>query len=149
MINPGEYPQPLLRTTTVQTPVVGGYVTARLRVMGEPVTAQSGWVDNTTLVLLENTGGQAVTLRLQGCNDYTSGPREWVGASQTVVSFGRTTYSVTPRHAYLEVKGLSGTSAVRMQLSSRLGWNQLGFDKTDPFYPPFLFNARNPLTTAV
>ena len=149
MIYPGEYPQPLLRTTNVQVPVIGGYVTSRLQVMGEPVQPASGWVENTTMVVMENTGAQAVTVRLQGCNDYVSGPREWVGAAQTVVPSGRTSYSVTPRHTYLEIKGISGTSAVRMQLSSRLKWNELGFDKTDPFYPPVLFNAKNPLTSAV
>lgn len=149
MIHPGEYAQPLVRTTNVQAPVVGGYVTSRLQVIGEPVSGTSGYVDNTTMVVMENTGQQAVTVRLQGCNDYVSGPREWVGASQTVVPLGRTSYSVTPRHTYLEVKGISGTSAIRMQLSSRLKWDQLGFDKADPFYPPFLVNAKNPLTSAV
>ncbi len=138
-----------MRTTNVMAPVVGGYVTSRLRVMGEPIVAESGWVDNTTAVVLQNTGDQTVTVRLQGCNDYSSGPREWVGAAKTVVPAGRTTYSVTPRHTYLEVKGISGTSAVKMQLSSRLKWEEMGFDKADPYYPPFLFNAKNPLTTAV
>lgn len=149
MIYPGEYAQPLVRVTNVQALAVGGYVTSRLQVMGEPVIATSGYVDSTTMVLMENTGGQTVTVRLQGCDNYTSGPREWLGAEQTVVPMGRTTYSVTPRHTYLEVQGISGTSTVHMQLSSRLKWNQLGFDKTDPFYPPFLFNAKNPLTSAV
>ncbi len=149
MIYPGEYVEPLVRTTYVQAPVVGGYVTSRLQVMGEPVTSVSGYVDNTTMVVLENTGSQTVSVRLQGTDDYVSGPREWVGGQQTVVPLGRTSYSVTPRHHYLEIKGISGTSAVRMQLSSRLKWAELGFDKTDPFYPPFLFNAKNPLTSAV
>ena len=149
MIYPGEYVEGLLRTTNVMAPVVGGYVTSRLRVQGEPTVSTSGWVDATTAVVIQNTGIQSVTVRLQGCADYLSGPREWVGASQTVVPSGRTTYSVTPRHTYLEVKCLSGTSAIKMQLSSRLKWEQLGFDKSDPYYPPFLFNARNPLTAAV
>jgi len=157
MIFPGEYPQPLTRVTNVQAPVVGGYVTVRLQAQGDLVLSassgsglnESGYVDNTTMVTMENTGANTVSVRLQGCNDYTSGPREWVGAQQTVVPSGRTVYSVTPRHLYLELQGISGTSAVRMQLASRLKWDELGFDKTDPFYPPFLFNARNPLTFAV
>lgn len=141
--------QPLSRTTNVQATVVGGYVTTRLQVIGEPVTAESGYVDNTTMVVLENVGAQAASVRLQGCNDYSSGPREWVGAQQTVVPLGRTSYSVTPRHTYLEVKGISDTTAMRMQFTSRLKWNELGFDKTDPFYPQTLVNAKNPLTSAV
>lgn len=149
MIHPGEYPGAIQRTTTVNCPVVGGYVTARLRVSGEPLNSASGYVDNLTAVRLENVGNAAVSVRLQGVDDYSSGAREWVGAQQTLVPSGRVTYNVNPRHLHLEVKGMSGTSQLRMELSSRLRWNELGFDKADPFYPPFLFNARNPLTTAV
>lgn len=149
MIYSGEYPQPLLRTTNVQCPVVSGYVTARLQVTGEPKISISGFVDNTTQVTVTNTGENTVAMRLQGTDDYASGPREWVGAAQSLVPKGRTAYSVTPRHTYLEVVGQSGTSTVHLQLSSRLKWNELGFAKTDPFYPPFLYQAKSPLTTAV
>lgn len=156
MIYPGDYPQPLSRVTNVQVPVVGGYITSRLQVQGDLVHSatadglnESGYVDNTTQVLMENTGANTVTLQLLGSNDYTSGPRENVGAAKTIVPTGRVNYSVTPRHTYLEVNCLSGTSALRMQLTSRLKWDELGFDKADPFYPPFLVNARNPLTFSV
>jgi len=156
MIYPGEYPQPLVRTTNVQCPVVGGYITARLQVQGDltqSATAStltgSGYVDNTTMVTVENTGLNTFSMQLLGTNDYTSGPREDVGTIKTLVPNGRTVYSVVPRHTYLEVKGVSGTAALRMQLSSRLRWDALGFDKTDPFYPPQLVNAKNPLTGAV
>lgn len=149
MIYPGEYPQPLDRVTTAQFPVVSGYVTCRLQVIGNPQISISGFVDNTTQVTVENTGISTVSLRLQGTDDYTSGPREWVGAAQSLVPSGRTQYSVTPRHQYLEVVGQSGTATVKMQLASRLKWNELGFSKSDPFYPPFLYQARDPLTTAV
>ena len=144
-----EYSQPLTRTTHVQCPVLSGYVTARLRVMGEPTISVSGFADNTTLVSLTNTGNNAVGLRLQGTDDYTSGPREWVGAAQTLVPQGHVAYSVTPRHTYLEVAGQSGTSTVSMQLSSRLKWAELGFDGSDLYYPAGLYTAKSPLTGAV
>jgi hypothetical protein len=161
MIYPGEYPEGLVRTTNVQCAVVGGYVTARLQVQGEPVLSagtvsvgggvlsESGYVANTTMVTVENTGLNSFTMRLLGTNDYTSGPRENIGAAQTLVPLGRTQYSVVPRHTYLEVFTTSGTSALKMQLSSRLKWDELGFAKTDPFYPPFLWNVKNPITSAV
>lgn len=139
----------MLRKTEFQAPIVSGYVTARLQVEGNPEISISGFVDNTTQVLVRNTGINTVSFRLQGTDDYTSGPREWVGAAQTLVPSGRTNYSVTPRHNYIEVVGQSGTSAVHFQLESRLRWNELAFAKTDPFYPPFLYQARDPLTTAV
>lgn len=154
MIYPGEYPSHLLRTTNVQALVVSGYVTVRLQVEGNPLISvsglgTSGFVENTTLIAATNRGANTVGFRLQGTNDYTSGPREWVGAAQSLVPGGHTTYTVTPRHTYLEVAGQSGTSAVHMQISSRLRWGLLGFAKTDSFYPPFLYQARDPLTTAV
>ena len=149
MIEPGDYPQAQDRVTNVQCPIVGGYVTARLQVVGYPVNAQSGYVDNTTKVTLTNEGANSFTVQFTGCNDYVSGPRENVGASKTVVPRGRTTYSITPRHAYLELRCLSGTSSARVQLSSRLKWDQMAFDKTDAFYPPSLWRQKSPTSSAV
>lgn len=150
---PGEYPQPLIRTTNVQCPVVAGYVTARLQVQGNPKIALSGFVDNTTMVEVHNTGAANAAFFLLGTDDYISGPRENLitvnAGTASVVREGHTTLSIKPRHNYLEVKGFSGTSALRMQFSSRLKWDELGFDKTDPFYPPFLWNVKTPLTSAV
>jgi hypothetical protein len=150
---PGEYPQPLIRTTNVQCPVVAGYVTARLQVQGNPKIATSGFVDNTTLVEVHNTGQQTAAFFLLGTDDYVSGPRENLitvnAGTASVVRDGHTTLSIRPRHNYLEVKGFSGTSAMRMQFSSRLKWDVLGFDRTDAFYPPGLYTAKSPLTTAV
>ena len=156
MIFPGEYPAALVRTTSIRCPVVGGYITARLQAQGDLVHSatsdglnESGYNPNTTMVVVENTGQNQFTLQLLGTNDYTSGPRENIGAAVTLVPQGRASFSATPRHTYLEVFTPAGTSALQMQLSSRLRWDELGFDKTDAFYPPFLWNAKNPLTAAV
>lgn len=156
MIYPGEYPDSAVRTTNVRCPVVGGYITARLRVQGDLVHSatsdglvESGYNPNTTMVVLENTGAQALLMQLLGTNDYALGPRENVGVAKTLAPQGKASYSVVPRHAYLEVKGITGTSALRMQLSSRLRWDELGFAKTDPVYPPFLWNVKNPIASSV
>ncbi len=149
MIYSGEYVEGLVRTTNVQFPVMAGYVTARLRVDGDPEVSVSGFVNNTTMVSLRETSGSACTMILMESDDYTSGPKEYVGAAQSLVPYGRTTYSVTPRLAYLEVQGFSGTAAVYMQLSSRLRWTQMGFAKTDMYYNPVLYTAKDPLTQAV
>jgi hypothetical protein len=161
---PGEYPQPLTRTTNVQCPVVASYITARLQVQGErgivTVAAYgtstgtlSGFSENLTMVSVHNTGPQDAGFFLLGTDDYVSGPRENLvtvnAGTVNVVRDGHRTLVVYPRHTYMEVKGFTGTSTLRMQLSSRLRWDQLGFDKTDPYYPPFLYNAKNPLTGAV
>lgn len=161
---PGEYPQPLTRVTNVQCPVVAGYITARLQVQGErgqvvvaatgtATGTLSGNMENMTMVSVHNTGPQNAAFFLLGTDDYTSGPRENLvtvnSGTAAVVREGHTTLLVYPRHTYLELKGFTGTSFLRMQLASRLRWDELGFDKTDPFYPPHLFNAKNPLTGAV
>jgi len=150
---PGEYPTPLIRTTNVQCPVVAGYVTARLQVQGAPLISASGWTDNLTTVNLHNTGANAASIFLQGTDDYVSGPRENLitvhAGTVAIARDGHTSLTVYPRHTFLEVKGFSGTTTLRMQLSSRLRWDQLGFDKTDAFYPPFLWNNKNPITTSV
>jgi len=156
MIYPGEYVTGLVRTTNVQCPVVGGYITARLQVQGDLVHSatsdglnESGYNANSTMVVVENTGQNKVTMQLLGTNDYTSGPRENLGGTLTVVPYGKKSVTVTPRHTYLEVFTPAGTSSLRMQLSSRLRWDELAFDKTDAYYPSFLWNAKNPIVDAV
>lgn len=161
---PGEYPQPLARTTNVQCPVMAGYITARLQVQGErgivyvashgtSTGTLSGFSENLTMVNVHNTGPQDASFFLLGTDDYVSGPRENLIAvnagTVNVVREGRQTLALYPRHTYMEVKGFTGTSTLRMQLTSRLRWDVLGFDKTDPYYPPVLFTAKNPLTAAV
>src|SRR6266481_3937319 len=95
----GEYPAPLERSTVVQCPVVSGYVTARLRVQGNPVLSLSGQAsggipDNLSLALLENVGANACTVRLQTCDDRSiSGPRMFVTSAATLVPSGHMTQS--------------------------------------------------------
>lgn len=153
MIYPGEYPQPLQRVTNVQCPVVAGYITSRLQVQGYPINALSGYADNTTVVTVQNTGPADAAFFLLGTDDYISGPRENLVAvnagTVAIVREGHRQLVVYPRHTYLEVKGFSGTSSLRMQFSSRLKWDELGFDRTDPYYPPGLYTVRTPTTAAV
>jgi len=132
--------------------MVGGFVTARLQVQGQLVHSAtsdglsgSGYADNTAQVTVENTGVNTFQLQLIGTNDYTSGPRENVGPAQTLNSRGRTIYSVIPRHKYLEVWANTGTSSLRMQISSRLRYSELGFSKDDPLYPPAIWGKRKTL----
>src|SRR5215831_9264541 len=148
MIYPGEYGQPLLRVTKLECPMVAGKVTARLQVGGLVHSATSdgltgsGYVDNNVQVTVENTGVNTVALQLIGTNDYVSGPRENVGPAKTINVRGRTVYNVTPRHTYLEVWATTGTGHLRMQLSSRLRYSELGFDERDPNYPLPLWSPK-------
>jgi hypothetical protein len=146
---PGEYPEGLLRTTNIKVLVATGYTTARLQVQGEPTNSGSGLNASATFVSMKNVSTQTVGLQLQGTDDYTSGPWEWVGAAQSLVPSGGTNYTVNPRHKYLEVVGQSGQGHVEIQLSSRLRWDELGFAKTDATFPQHFNTARNPLTFAV
>lgn len=148
----GEYVQPLSRTSGIQFPVVSGYTTARLRAKSDPAT-QAGAVDQTVQVLLENTGTASVTLQLYQANVYdatsVSPTRDatTLGAAKVVVPGGRVTYSVVLTKRYLEVKCTAGgPSNVRLQLSSMVEFQQLGFDriKDDSIYPKELWQAKIP-----
>lgn len=134
---PGEYPQPALRLTTVQVPMVSGYATARLRWQGSPVSGYGNRVEHTTQVLVENTGLNPFTVQLQETDDRSvSGARTNLGAATALVASGRHQFSVTPSQAYLEAWCTAdGPGELKLQLASQLRWDILGFSDDDPFYP--------------
>lgn len=142
---PGEYSHPLVRKTTVLCPAISGYVTARLQAQDARMPLISG-VQDTANVTLENIGTTVITIQLQTTNDRSiSGARAFCGTSVTLVAGGSDTKSLTPFQSYLEVKCTGPTAAqgsLRMQIDSQRRWQQLGFDKGDPFYPPQLFQAK-------
>ena len=148
----GEYPQPLLRTTYVQAPMVSGYATVRL-CSGINQFINTQGLDNTTLVLIENTGHSTYdtnfTLQIKSTADpSSSGARTNVGGAYQVVPGGRKTVTFTPSQEFLEFYCTAGGGNVRAQISSRISWEEMAFSKTDPFYPPQLWQVVNGLTAA-
>lgn len=152
MSYPGEYPQPLARTTNVLCPVVNGYATARLR-RSDPLFGSGNVGVNEdaaqSTVTLENTGQNSVTVQLKGTwvtdppgDDSTgvpTGTRINVGSAVALVPGGHKTMSITPYQTYLEVYGeANGPSNLRIQISSKLQWDQMAFDKSDTLYPAVL-----------
>lgn len=147
----GDTAQPLSRITVAQGPVLNGYTTLRFRAKSDP--ASQAAPDQTTHVLLENTGSASITIQLYHANVYdatSSNPSRdatTLGAAKTVVAGGRTTYDVTPTKRYVEVKCTSGgPSNVRIQLSGLIEWEQCGFDEVrdDSLYPKTLWQAGIP-----
>lgn len=141
---PGEYPQPLSRTTWVQVPMVSGYTTSRLSVTsGRNESLVSGMPDNTVHAVFENTSTTtSFTLQMRQADDRSaSGTRTNVGSALTIVPGGRTTATLTPWQQYLEAQCTDGSGNLRAQLTSQVKWEQLAFDKSDPFYPPQLWNV--------
>jgi hypothetical protein len=153
MSYPSEYPQPLVRVTNVQCPVVSGYTTYRLR-REDPlfVSGDVGVYEDAAhaQVTLHNVGTTSVGVQLKMADttsppgtDSTgapSGTRDSIGSAITLVPGGSKTLNVTPYEEYLEVWGTSGTGSIRMQISSRVRWQEMAFDKSDTLQFKTLWN---------
>lgn len=146
-MNPGEYPQPLIRRIVVNVPVVSGYATSRLRADDSYAPSISGG-ETAMMVTFENLGNTAVGVKLAQTNDRSiSGTRIDVISGVTLVAGGRKTVSSDGAfQSYLELYCTSGgPSTIRMQIESQRQWAELGFDKQadSTFYPPQLWrNSR-------
>ncbi len=142
---PGEYPQPLVRKTFVQAPVVSGYVAARLQSQDWFLPTISGGANNM-LVTYENVGNTYFTVLLRETTDRSiSGVRTTLpGTEQMLCPGGQVTLSATNKARYLEVY-CSGTTTgqLRMQIDSQRQWVEMAFDKTETtFYPTSLWQAK-------
>ncbi len=142
-MNAGEYPQPLVRKTVVQCPVVSGYVAARLYSQSFYAPAISG-SNTTALVTFENVGNTQFSVLLRETDDRSvSGTRYTVLPAVSLAPGGQDTKTVTNRRPYLEVFCTGTTTGqLRMQIDSQRTWNQLGFDRTDPYYPTSLYQGK-------
>jgi hypothetical protein len=149
---PGEYPNPLPRVTNVLTVMVSGYATARLR-REDPVLFSGGSGDlDLTHFHLENRGTTAFTVQLKQTQNYAApgndstgtptGTRFNIGAATALVPGGIKTLADSPFMKYLEVYCTSGSGSLRLQIEGRARWEQMAFDKTDPFYPASLWQAK-------
>lgn len=115
--------------------MVENKTTGRWRVQGPP-NMVSGLEDNNCQVIVENVGDTNFTVQLTETSDRTiSGTRDNLGSAYALVPGGRRVYNVLPVKEYVEVKSTSGDGQLRLQLESKLRWNQLGFNDDDPFYP--------------
>lgn len=145
---PGEYPQPLQRTTEIRSPVIAGLVTARLRpvtaIISGTTIAGSNVPDSSTLATIKNQSNVTLTLQFQETNDYVNGPFNASGVSVTIAPRGQATTLLYPKSNYLELKGLTGTGAVSVQLSSQIQFDAIAFDKTDARDSSGLWNANYP-----
>jgi hypothetical protein len=144
-MNPGEYPQPLVRKTFLQIPVVSGYVTGRLQAQDQYPPAVSGITTPVSmLVTLENVGETGFTVQLREMADRSvSGIRYSLGSAVTLAAGGQSTINVGGKQPYLEVYCTGTTTGeLRMQIDSQRRWTPMGFDRSDPFYPPQLWQGK-------
>ena len=156
MSYPGEYPQPLVRATNLQCPVVSGYATARLR-RQDPIFCSGNVSVNDDAaqaqVLLENVSRTSFTVQLKMTNQSDSpgndsdsvptGTRTNVGSAVALVPGGHKTINVAPYQQFLEVYGTAGGPGfLRMQLNSQTRWDEMAFDKIDTTYPAVLRDVK-------
>ena len=144
MSYPGEYPQPLKRTSQFHAPAISGYVTARLRA-ADPVRPRTSGEDTQMSVIFENVGNTFVSVKLQQTSDRTvSGTRIDVISGVALVAGGRRTISTN--NCFMEFLELAttfgGPSNVRVQIESQRRWEEMAFDRTDSVYPSSLWQAK-------
>jgi len=151
-MNPGEYVQPLPRKTLVHCPVVSGYVTSRLHTQDDWPPPVSGVSYSQMMVTFENVGNTYFSVHLRETDDRSvSGTRYNLTATPVyLVPGGQNTQLLSGKRNFLEVYCTGTTTGnLRMQIDAQRRWNELGFGKDDPFYPPQLFQAKTipgPLT---
>lgn len=151
MIVPGEYPSPLGRVTNVEVPMVSGYVTSRVRVADWTFSlwtnGTDGLADNLVQGIFENTSfgasGTNFTLAIYEAPDDGPawGTRSCLVSGFQIVPGGHVTKNFAPGQPYLEFYGVNGSGNLRVQMLSKLKYEELGFDKSDPFYPPQLWQG--------
>lgn len=144
-MNSGEYTSPLVRKTLVQCPVVSGWVTARLYAQDDVPPVISGVPATNMWVTFENIGGTQFAINLNETSDRSSSGVRYPlnGSPINLVPGGMTTQLLGGVRSFLEVYCTGTTTGeLRMQIESQRRWSELGFDKTDPYYPPQLWQAK-------
>lgn len=157
---PGEYIDPLPRVTNVQCAMVSGYACARLSREDPIFFAGSGDADEAQ-VYLQNTGSASFTVQLKQTRDHTApgtdstgtptGTRFNVGAATAIVPGGNTTLQVAPWMEYLEMWCTSGSGDqgfLRAQITSRVRWQKMAFDKSETVVAPQVLNSVKPTPVA-
>jgi len=151
MSYPGEYTQPLVRTTNVLCPIVSGYATARLR-RQDPLfgSGNVGVYEDAAnaQVSLQNDGKTTFTVQLKksvvtdppgvDSTSVPTGTRINVGAAVALVPGGTKTLNIVANQDFLEVYGTNGNGTLRMQLTGKIRWDEMAFDKSDTLYPAVL-----------
>lgn len=159
-MDPGAYPEPLIRTTFVQVPMVSGYVGSRLRIADYAFGTNKGTLtpqtndDNKVHLTIENgvTVYSNTTLPFKGTNIYfrvqqtsddgPSGTRSQLTPEYGIVPGGRKTIDFWVNKPIIEIKCTGGGGNIRAQLDSRLKWEEMAYSKTDTFFAPQLWNKK-------
>ena len=144
-MNHSEYVSPLVRKTVVQCPVVSGYVTARLYSQDDiPPTLSGGATNTNMLVTFENVGNTHISVLLRETADRSvSGTRTNLTSAAWLRPGGQTTQLVSNLQSYLEIYCTGTTTGnLRTQIDAQRRWTECGFDRTDPYYPTSLWQAK-------
>lgn len=157
---PGAYPNPLVRTTWVQVPMVSGYVGSRLRIadyaFGTSVSGAQGTnvPDNRFRMVVENANNpNAPIASQQGTNIYfrvqqtlddgPSGTRTPISPEYGVVPGGRVAVAdIFINAPFVEIKCTGGGGNIRAQIATLLTWEEMAMDRTDTFGAPQLWNKK-------
>jgi hypothetical protein len=138
----GEYPTPALRDTNLRIPTTVGYTTGRLRAQLDFLPLLS-LVENQVFANITNTGTATTVIQFVSTTDSSaSGIRTNVGSAISLARGGNTSVNFSVTQNFLEVTCTGGSnSEVDIQLSSQVKFDDIGFSKADPFYPPQIWQA--------
>jgi len=129
-MHPGEYAQPLNRTTSGSAPIESGFVGLRFRASQKP----TGTTQSLCQVLLENTGKSQFTVLIQGTDNHSPAGTRAQLSEVVLMPGGQKTVSVTPVTKYIEFEGSAGSGNLKVQITSEIRWEPLAFSKVDTEY---------------
>lgn len=139
--------------------MVSGYVGSRLRIadyaFGTNVTTLTPQTndDNKVHLMIQNVAfppgnnltftGTNIFFKVNQCSDDgPSGVRTPITAEFGLVAGGRRTIDFWVNQPFIEIKCTGGGGNVRVQINSRLKWEEMAYDKVDPFFAPQLWNKK-------
>jgi len=155
MSYPGEYIDPLPRVSNVFCAMTSGgtdgYACARLR-RTDPLFYSGSGDDDEAQVYLQNLGTTNFTVQLRQTQDYSpagtdsdgtpTGTRFDLGSAVALVPGGRSTVQVSPYMKFVEFYCTSGLGNLKAQITGRVRWERMAFDKLDPLDDDTLWNVK-------
>jgi hypothetical protein len=141
----GDYNQPLVRKAFVECPAISGYVAARLRDENYSPAAISGTPATATVFTVDNLSRETVGFMVRETPEPSiSGTRyDLLGSAISLVPGGVAQFTVNNKLPYLEIYCTQGKEGyLRIQAESLRRWRALAMDRTDPYYPASLWQAK-------
>ncbi len=138
MNNPGEYPQPNTRRTSVRAPLVSdGSATTTIRLRATNLQRSGATLpENISTFTFSNPGSAAVSFEVVESSAVNSASgRTMLTSMITLAARGEKTVSLQPTQPILEVRNKGANGLLEMSIDSRLKYEALAFTRLDTMAP--------------